>query len=288
LSSQTPVFIINPIAGAKKVDSKKLIESYLSDKQLQGIIETTTEKNHGKALTKKYLNEGFQHFVAVGGDGTVNEVASELINAEAYFSIIPLGSGNGLARTLGIPMNPIKAIERVFAGKKSIMDIGLINELPFFCTAGVGFDAYCAKQFALGKHSRGLWNYIKVIMSSYFSYEVNLSKFCEQPKAYFSITFANANQFGNNAYIAPDAILDDNQLDCTIIEKHPKWYGMVMGYLVMSGKIRQSSYVEYYRGTEFSLSHKEKILMHIDGEYVEPFSDKILAKTLPHALKLII
>ena len=288
MSSQTPVFIINPIAGAKKVNSKKLIESYLSHKQLQGIIETTTKKSHGKAITKRYLNEGFEHFVAVGGDGTVNEVASELINSDAYFSIIPLGSGNGLARTLGIPMDPTKATERVFTGNKSVMDIGLINGLPFFCTAGVGFDAYCAKQFALENHSRGLWNYIKVIMASYLSYQANQSMFCEQPKGYFSITFANANQFGNNAYIAPDAVLDDNQLDCTIIEKHPKWYGMVMGYLLMSGKIRQSSYVEYYRGTEFSLSHNEKISMHIDGEYMEPFSDKIIAKTLPHALKLII
>jgi diacylglycerol kinase (ATP) len=288
LSSQTPVFIINPIAGAKKVNSKKLIEEFLSSNKLMGIIETTTEKNHGKTLTKKYLEEGFRHFVAVGGDGTVNEVASQLINTEAYFSIIPLGSGNGLARTLKIPMNPNEALDKVFNGKKSVMDIGLINDLPFFCTAGVGFDAHCAKQFATGNHSRGLWNYIKVILSGYFSYQTNQSIFCEQPKEYFSVTFANANQFGNNAYIAPDAVLDDNQLDCTIIEKHPKWYGMVMGFLLMSGKIRQSSYVEYYRGTEFSLRHNEKILMHIDGEYVEPFSDNIIAQTLPHALKLII
>lgn len=288
LSSQTPVFIINPIAGSKKIDSKKLIESYLRANNLNGVIEITHEKNHGKALTKEYLEKGYDHFVAVGGDGTVNEVASQLINTPAFFSIIPLGSGNGLARTLEIPLKPAEALERVFKGKKSSMDIGLINERPFFCTAGVGFDAYCAEKFANGKHSRGLWNYIKVIFQGYFSYKNNQSEFCGQPKEYFSLTFANANQFGNNAYIAPDAVLDDNQLDCTIIENHPKWYGLIMGYLLMSGKIRQSPYVEYYRGTQFQLNHSDKLLIHIDGEYVEPFTDKITASTLPNALKLIV
>lgn len=288
LSTQTPVFIINPIAGAKKADARKLIESYLAINNVIAIVETTEAKDHGRALTKKYLEQGFNHFVAVGGDGTINEVASELIMSEAYFSIVPVGSGNGLARTLEIPLKPEKAIDRVFNGKKTIMDIGLINEHPFFCTAGVGFDAYCAKQFALGNHSRGLSNYVKVILQGYFNYQSNHSLFCSQPKEYFSITFANANQFGNNAFIAPDAILNDNLLDCTIIEKHPKWYGFWMSYLLMSGKIRSSKYVEYYRGIEFSLDHSEKILLHIDGEYIEPFSDKIVAKTLPNALKLII
>lgn len=288
LSRQTPVFIINPIAGSKKVDSKKLIESYLLTNNLKGIVEITTDKNHGKVLTKKYLEQGYTHFVAVGGDGTVNEVASQLINTNAYFSIMPLGSGNGLARTLKIPLVPEKALEKIFNGKKSVMDIGQINEFPFFCTAGVGFDAYCAKEFATGNHSRGIWNYIKVIFNGYFGYEANQSDFCNQNKEYFSITFANANQFGNNAFIAPDAILDDNLLDCTIIGKHPKWYGFYIGYLLMSGKIRSSSYVEYYRGSEFSLKHHHKLLLHIDGEYVVPFSDKIIAKTMPHALKLII
>jgi diacylglycerol kinase family enzyme len=288
LSSQTPIFIINPIAGSKKVNAKKLIESFLAANKLEGIVETTHEKDHGKTLTRKYLGEGYRHFVAVGGDGTVNEVASQLINSEAFFSIIPLGSGNGLARTLSIPLEPEKALQKVFYGKKSIMDIGLINDYPFFCTAGVGFDAHCAKKFALGSHTRGLFNYIKVILESYFNYKINQSSFCNQQKKYFSITFANANQFGNNAYIAPDAILDDNQLDCTIIGKHPKWYGIYMGYLLMSGKIRSSNYVDYYRGTEFILEHTENILMHIDGEYVAPFSNKITAKTMPHALKLII
>jgi diacylglycerol kinase family enzyme len=126
LSSQTPVFIINPIAGSKKVNAKKLIESFLRANNLEAIVETTHEKDHGKTLTRKYLGLGHRHFVAVGGDGTVNEVASQLINTDAFFSIIPLGSGNGLARTLNIPLEPEKALDKVFHGKKSVMDIGLI------------------------------------------------------------------------------------------------------------------------------------------------------------------
>ncbi|WP_255067238.1 diacylglycerol kinase family protein [Lacihabitans sp. LS3-19] len=284
MSKQTPVFIINPIAGAKKLDSKHLIESFLLKNNLKAKIELTKEKDHGKKLAKSYLEQGYSHFVAVGGDGTINEIASQLINTGACLSIIPLGSGNGLARSLEIPMNFEDALNLVFSGKQLTIDVGLLNDRPFFCTAGVGFDAYCAEMFAKQSHGRGLWNYIKVIFRGYFNYITNVSDFCGQKKQYFSITFANANQFGNNAFIAPDAIINDNFLDCCIIGPHPKLYGFYLGYLLMSKDIRSSKYVEYFRGSTFSLAHKNEILLHIDGEYVEPFTKKIEATTIPNAL----
>lgn len=284
LNKQTPIFIINPIAGAKKIDSKRLIESYLLKNNLNAIIELTKEKDHGKTITKSYIEQGYQRFVAVGGDGTINEIASQLINSEASLSIIPLGSGNGLARSLKIPMDFEKALSLVFCGKKISIDVGLLNDRPFFCTAGVGFDAYCAQMFAKQSHGRGLWNYIKVIFQQYYKYINNVSDFCGQEKQYFSITFANANQFGNNAYIAPDAIINDNLLDCSIIGPHPKVFGIYLGFLLMSKKIRSSKYVEYFRGSTFTLENKNEILLHIDGEYIEPFTKKIEIKILPNAL----
>ena len=284
LSKQIPVFIINPIAGAKKLDSKSLIEAYLLKNNLEAIIELTKEKDHGKVIAKNFLAQGYEHFVAVGGDGTINEIASQLINSGASLSIIPLGSGNGLARSLGIPMNFEEALKLVFSGKKLAIDVGLLNDRPFFFTTGVRFGAYCAEMFAKQSHGRGFWNYIKVILKGYFNYVTNVSDFCGQEKQYFSITFANANQFGNNAFIAPDAIINDNLLDCSIIGPHPKLYGFYLGFLLMTKKIRSSKYVEYFRGSTFTLENKNKILLHIDGEYVEPFTNKIEAKILPNAL----
>ena len=288
MSRQTPVFIINPIAGGNKKDTKQIIEAYLQKHGFSAVVETTKQKDHGKELTNEYLAKGYRHFVAVGGDGTINEVASQLINKEGSLSIIPLGSGNGLSRTLNIPMDMQKALDVVFSGKEKVIDVGMLNDLPFFCTSGVGFDAYCADKFANGKHNRGFWNYVKIIFSSYLNYKINTSLFCKQERSFFSISFANATQFGNNAYIAPDAKMDDGELDCVIIEKHPKWYGLVLGFLLMTGKIRNSKYVDYFRGTTFTLEQKENFVIHIDGEYVPPFTNNIAIKTLPKALKLIV
>jgi len=284
LSKQEIVFIINPIAGKGKNNIEKDIIDTFALTDFIPIIEKTERKHHAKELVNMHLSKGIRHFVAVGGDGTVNEIAGQLINTDAKLSIIPIGSGNGLARTLGIPLNVKGAFNKILENRFKIIDSGKINGLPFFCTAGVGFDAKCAEQFDKNPNGRGLWNYIKVILTNYFKFNIQIGKLNEQDTAYFSITFANANQFGNNAFIAPDAMIDDQHLDCTIILNHPKYFGFIMGYLLMTKKIRNSKYVEYYRAKLFNFQSKQNLLIHIDGESIELLSDTIEAICVPNSL----
>jgi YegS/Rv2252/BmrU family lipid kinase len=288
LTNQTSIFIINPIAGSKNIDFGRGISHILSGLNLSAQIVKTQYKGHAIEIVEEFLSRGFTQFIAVGGDGTVNEVASALVNTKGNLSIIPVGSGNGLARAIGISMVWEKALQRAINGTKRSIDVGYINEKPFFCTSGIGFDALCAYHFAQGSHKRGLSNYVKIILQTYFGYSPSKIAFQGQDVEYFSLTFANANQFGNDAFIAPDAILDDGMLDCSIIGPHPKWYGTMMGYLLMSGKIRTSKYVEYYRGKTFELTGQSRWLIHIDGESVELESDKISVSVREKALGLMI
>lgn len=284
MSKQEIVFIINPIAGKGKNNIEKCIIDSFALTHFIPIIEKTERKHHAKELVNKHLSKGIKHFVAVGGDGTVNEIAGQLIHTEAKLSIIPIGSGNGLARTLGIPLDIKGAINKIKENKFKTIDSGKINGMLFFCTAGVGFDAKCAERFDNNPNGRGLWNYFKVILTNYFKFEIQNGKLNEQEIAYFSITFANASQFGNNAFIAPDAIIDDQHLDCTIILKHPKYFGFILGFLLMTKKIRNSKYVEYYRAKLFNFEAKKNLLIHIDGESLELLSDTIEVVSVPNSL----
>ena len=284
LSKQEIVFIINPIAGKGKNNIEKNINDTFALTNFIPIFVKTERKHHAKEIVNRYLSKGINHFVAVGGDGTVNEVASQLILTDAKLSIIPIGSGNGLARTLGIPLDINGALNRIKDNKYKIIDSGKINGLSFFCTAGVGFDAKCAEKFDKNPNGRGLWNYIKIILTNYFKFIVQIGKLNEQETEYFSITFANASQFGNDAFIAPDAIIDDQHLDCTIILKHPKYFGFILGFLLITKKIRNSKYVDYYRAKHFNFRAKENLLIHIDGESLELLTDTIEAVCVPNSL----
>ncbi len=288
LTNQTTIFIINPIAGSKKIDFSSAILNTISGQNLSAEIVKTQYKGHAFEIVEEYLAKGFLQFVAVGGDGTVNEVASALVETKGSLSIIPVGSGNGLARALEISMNWEKALQQAIHGTKRFIDVGFINEKPFFCTSGIGFDALCAYHFAKGSHKRGLSNYVKIILQTYFGYTPSKVAFQGQEVEYFSLTFANANQFGNDAFIAPDAILDDGMLDCSIIGPHPKWYGTMMGYLLMAGKIRTSKYVEYYRGKSFELKGQPQWLIHIDGESLKLETDRISVSIKENALGIMI
>jgi diacylglycerol kinase family enzyme len=150
-------FIVNPNAGSKnKAKYTKLIELIKSNDA--HIIWETTEPLEAVDFAKKALDKGATRIIAVGGDGTINEVASVLVGKSTPLGIIPVGSGNGLARHLNIPLNYKKAFQKALVGATIKIDVGYINNKPFFCTAGVGFDAAVAHRFANSK-GRGLLNY---------------------------------------------------------------------------------------------------------------------------------
>lgn len=266
MNQQDIIFIINPIAGGAKKNIELLLKSLLAQKNIKTQFLKTLYKKHAFELAKEYLAKGYTHFVAVGGDGTVNEVATALLHTNAVLSIIPVGSGNGLARMLQIPLEIENALEVAIKHNVKKIDAGTINEFPFFCTAGIGFDAYCAYIFDQNSHKRGLANYIKVALNAYFKFKPIEIAFENKTKKVFSLTIGNANQFGNNAYITPDAKIDDGLLDCSVILPHSKIYGPVLAYLMMSKKLRNSKHVDSYSGKSFSVEIAPGTNIHLDGE----------------------
>jgi diacylglycerol kinase (ATP) len=286
LNKDTYIFIINPIAGPKRIDLDEKIKAFAIKNNLDFEIKKTSYKGHGSEMVIALLTEGYRNFVAVGGDGTVNEVGSQLINSEGVLSIIPMGSGNGLARSLAIPLSLNGALELLINSKKIKIDVGAINQKPFFCTAGIGFDAHCAHEFARGTHARGLMNYVKVFFKNYFTYPIQNGTLNGENLSYYSITFANAPQYGNNAYIAPNAKFDDSLLDCTIVKPHQKWYGVILGYNLFTKNIKNSDKVKCLTSDKYEVNFNKKTRIHIDGEAEKESSATYNVQVLPLALNI--
>lgn len=284
LKKSTIIFVINPVAGnKKKIDKKKIVDTFAEREVV--FIEDLKER---ELKINEYIKNGIRDFVAVGGDGTVNDVASILVNTPARLGIIPAGSGNGLARDLGLSMIFEDALDIIKAGNERKIDVGLLNAKPFFCTAGIGFDAVCAYDFATKKHSRGLWNYVKIILTNYFSYKSVRLKLNGSEKEVFSMTFANARQFGNNAFIAPQAKPDDGFIDCAMIEPHSGFFAFSIALSLMRGSLDKSRYYKTDRLKGYTLTDISDRRIHLDGESVVLQEDKINVSILEGALNVIV
>jgi YegS/Rv2252/BmrU family lipid kinase len=254
MSPPSVCFVVNPAAGAnRKRDLEGLIHRVLESSGLPYEVRLTAAAGHAEEIARDAAREGFRIVVAVGGDGTVNEVGRGLIGTAAALGIVPHGSGNGLARHLKISLDPAAAIRKLLKPEFDRMDVGLIAERPFFCTAGIGFDAHVARMFALAKR-RGLASYVRVALREYADYrptavtvrtgEGELSTDC------YVLAFANASQYGNNAYIAPHADLKDGLLDLCLIDRLPPLRAARVGYGLAVGDLPASSAARYYTAAE--------------------------------------
>ena len=216
------LFIVNPISGTSdKRHIIDLIPKYLDNSRFQWTIRYTEHKGHAAQFVAEAIEAGTDVVVAVGGDGTVNEVARSLVHTNTALGIIPCGSGNGLARHLYIPMNPDGALEVLSDCHIESLDYGMIDEVPFFCTCGVGFDAFISDRFAKSNR-RGLLTYIENTLKEGLkykpdTYEITIDGERQTYKA-FLIACANASQYGNNVYIAPHASMSDGLMDVTLME----------------------------------------------------------------------
>ena len=289
MNKQAIWFIVNPISGGKKKQQQitQLIDNQL-DKQLYlPEIHYTEYAGHATQIAAKAVDQQIPFVVAIGGDGTVNEVGKALINTKTALGIIPIGSGNGLARELEIPMEPAKAIESLNTPINKQIDVCFVNETPFFCTAGIGFDAHCAELFSK-KKGRGLWNYVKVGFTEFWKYQPLKCVFAGNDYEVFSITFGNASQFGNNAYITPTAEIDDGFIDCTIINPPSPWQALRMITQLFNGNIHSSELSENYRGTKFKLKSEKEFLIHYDGEPLRVKSNELTITILEKSLRVII
>ncbi|MDR1343005.1 MAG: YegS/Rv2252/BmrU family lipid kinase [Prevotellaceae bacterium] len=264
-------FILNPASGAKqRRDLPLLIRRFFSySKGFRVAFYRTKFAGDATVVAKKFADEGYDTVVAIGGDGTVNEVAQALINTNTALGIVPIGSGNGLARHLHIPMNPRKALQLIAAAKTCRADHGLMNGVPFFCTAGVGFDALIGALFAQAS-SRGFITYIRQILRQFVSYQpeeydITVDGKVIRRKA-FLITFANASQWGNNAYIAPRASVHDGVLDVVVLSEFPLYRAPEIGIRLFTRQIDKLRYIEIFRCRSASIDRASSGYTHYDGE----------------------
>jgi len=263
-------FIINPISGTiNKRKLPKQIEKELDHNRWLENIVFTEYAGHATELARQYATMGFDAVVAVGGDGTVNEVASGLRDTHTALGIIPTGSGNGLARHLGISLRISRAIEQINHGEIILADYGLVNDHPFFCTCGVGFDALIADKFA-SAGSRGMKTYMQNILKDLFTYQPETYMLRGEdidlnPQA-FLVTFANANQWGNDAFIAPKASIQDGKMDIAILSKFPLIAAPSLAFGLFTKCIDRDAYMNTIQTSEIFVTREKEGPLHVDGE----------------------
>lgn len=269
-NSEKIFLIINKYAGhgkgAKALDT---VIPYLQRKGYSVEYTFTEEPGHASDLARKASEDGFDLVVAVGGDGTVNEVAQGLIGTPTPLGIIPMGSGNGLARELGISMNMNISAHTLIEGKSLLLDVCKLNNQRFLCTSGIGFDAMIADKMSKST-SRGFLKYVQlVIQESIFFKPIPIKIIIDDilhEKPVFLITFANASQFGNNAYIAPKANMTDGLIDVVIVNKFAKIWMPVFAIALFTKLIPKLPFVEYYKAKKIELKLADTPVFHFDGE----------------------
>jgi len=285
-------FIINPISGIKhNRDRLKLIitNTFTSDEFVYHFQQTNAPGDAFK-IAKKSLDQWFDIIVAIGGDGTVNEVASALVNTNVPLGIIPVGSGNGLARGLGIPLRIKQASQTIVEGKVQQIDVGKMQERYFFATAGAGFEAVVGKRFNEGI-IRGPLPYIFWGFHEFLKYKPQevVLKFNHQiiRKKALLVVIANTRQLGNGAIIAPQAKPDDGLLDVCIIDDINILQVLFKLPSLFTGLIENNPYTKFYRTSNLEIIRPQAAPIHVDGETLD--GDKILnVSLLPNALNVIV
>jgi diacylglycerol kinase (ATP) len=262
-------FVVNPNSGPKRgKDIIELIKQNMSGNIAYDILVWEHATNF-EWIGKQITSGKYGVVVAVGGDGTINIVAKHLVNTGIALGIIPRGSGNGLARTLGIPINTIKAIKRIETGTIRTIDNGMINSKAFFCAAGMGFDAHVAGLFA-GNKTRGLSSYVKIILNQFLSYKskeycIEINGETLKIKA-FLLAFANAGQYGNDFYIAPQAKMDDGLLQLVILKPMNLVSLCEVIVKVLSKRAHLSKNILTFASNSIKIKNLTTAAIHFDGE----------------------
>lgn len=271
------LFIVNPISGTvKKSGIPKIIEETLDKGYFDYSIQETQYSGHATAMSKEAKEKGIDFVVAVGGDGTVNEVARSIVQSDTALGIIPCGSGNGMARHLMLPVNIRRAIEVINMHATHELDYGLINGHPFFCTCGMGFDAYISMKFAeAGK--RGPVTYLENILREGIKYkpevyEITDGNATSVHKA-FLISCANASQYGNNAYIAPQASMSDGLLDVIIMKPFDIVDAPQISIDMFNKTLDKNTKIKTFKTKNIHIHRQKAGLIHYDGDPIMTDAD---------------
>jgi YegS/Rv2252/BmrU family lipid kinase len=292
------LYIINPVSGTKtKKDLQQLIEKKTAGQKISFQVFPSVASGDYSFLHPVIKEQKITDIIIAGGDGTVSQVVSSLMNCDVNFGIIPCGSGNGLAFAAKIPKLPAKALEIIFAGKPALIDGFYINKQFACMLCGLGFDAKVAHDFAQ-QPARGLATYVKQVVRNFFSakpylFELEIKETKFRTAAYF-ISIANSNQFGNNFTIAPQASLSDGLLDIVIVTRQSKLSVLLQTLKQIRGKNKlQSEAVEeqkkgviYFQTDKLRIRNLSQAPLHIDGDPAET-PDEVLIEVNKKCFRLI-
>lgn len=285
------MLIINPISGTgKKKGLPEMVEKKMTSLGYELDIRFTTCRGDATRLSKEASDGGYGLVLAAGGDGTVNETAKALCGTETALGIIPAGSGNGLARHIGIPIDARASLGVIETGRIVDCDFGQVNGRPFFCTFGVGFDAAVSHAFAK-QSRRGLMMYLKSTLSQYLNYKPETYSISANGKVLtekaFVIACCNASQYGNNAYVAPDASIRDGLLDIVIIHQGSPIDTAMVGMDLFTGYINKNTLIHSFRAPAAVIYRSGEAPAHIDGEPLM-LGDILDVKCRHNGLKILI
>ena len=298
---------MNPISGTvRKTGIPKVVEDNLDKDCFDFDLEETRYSGHAYELATDAKVHGYDAVVAVGGDGTVNEVARAIVHSDIALGIVPCGSGNGLARHLMLPMDAAKAIKVINSYTVHDLDYGMINDIPFFCTCGMGFDAFISMKFAESGR-RGPVTYIENILREGLKYRPETYEIKDEngTSLYraFLVSCANASQYGNNAYIAPQKpSMSDGLLDVIIMEPFDMLEAPQISIDMFNKTLDKNSKIKTFKTKHIQIHREKPGFIHYDGEpvmtssdvdisvkdkgiriIINPFADK--AKRMPNAMQ---
>lgn len=270
-------FIVNPISGTHdKRSVLGLIDQVLDKSRFVINIRHTEYAGHASEIAKECVEQYTDICVAVGGDGTVNEVARSLVHTNTALGIVPCGSGNGLARHLCLPMDSRRALEIINQVKIESFDYGVVNGLPFFCTCGMGFDAFISLKFAeAGK--RGPITYVENVLKEGLRYKPETYTVEDETGTHrykaFLIACANAAQYGNNAYIAPGASMKDGVMDVTIMEPFDVLDAPKIAMDLFAKTLSSNSRIKTFHAKRIHIHRNQPGAIHYDGDPIMTDAD---------------
>lgn len=287
-------FIVNPISGkGKHAISKELLLKNFSIENYRVEVEYTEYKNHAKELAATAILKKPHCIIACGGDGTINEVASSMVNSDILLGIIPVGSGNGLASNLKIPKKISEAISIIKAGVSSKIDVGTINSHYFFSNMGIGIDAMIIKKYEqIGK--RTLLAYVKASLSSSFSFKpketaVDIQGTTQLSKP-FMLFISNSNEMGYAMSLTPQASLVDGKLDLVQIPQLNFMEKIALGFHVLTNSVSKFKKAKQLAIEKCTITVPEKIFtdIQIDGEFYNLKTNKIEVGIIKKGLTVLV
>ncbi len=288
-------FIYNPTSGSNRRNPWLLEElrRCCARTDIQASLAMTERSGHATELALKTMAEGCTHVVAVGGDGTMNEIAQALIGSETCLGLIPCGSGNGLALCLGIPIKPLEALKLLLDGRSRVasIDTGLADGHPFFNAMGIGLDAEISHRFSVLKH-RGLFGYLRTALMAFFAHRSFDVRVTDKEGRQLSTrammaAVANSNQYGNNALVAPGAKIDDGKLDLAILQPVGPFGAMQVVWGLFNGTLDRFSRMKGLQSSGFVIERNAPGLMHTDGEPHQS-GTCITVSVRPRSLRIVV